>query len=46
MDLNYPADAEAFRSEVRTWLEANLPEGWFDDGFAMDNDAKLEFQTN
>jgi hypothetical protein len=46
MDLNYPADAEAFRSEVRAWLEANLPEGWFDDGFAMDNDAKLEFQAN
>ncbi len=46
MDLTYPTDAEAFRAEVRTWLEANLPAGWFDDGFHMDNDAKLEFQSN
>ena len=27
MDLRYPASAEAFRSELRDWLEANLPEG-------------------
>lgn len=46
MDLTYPADAEEFRTEVRAWLEQNLPEGWFDDGFRMDNDAKLEFQKN
>jgi alkylation response protein AidB-like acyl-CoA dehydrogenase len=25
MDFTYPAEAEAFRSEVRQWLEANLP---------------------
>jgi alkylation response protein AidB-like acyl-CoA dehydrogenase len=25
---------------------ANLPDGWFDDGFHMDNAAKLEFQKN
>jgi alkylation response protein AidB-like acyl-CoA dehydrogenase len=25
MDLNYSADEAAFRSEVRTWLEANIP---------------------
>jgi len=46
MDLTYPADAEEFRTEVRTWLEANLPDGWFDDGYHMDNAAKLEFQKN
>jgi alkylation response protein AidB-like acyl-CoA dehydrogenase len=46
MDLTYPADAEEFRAEVRAWLEANLPDGWFDDGFHMDNAAKLEFQKN
>ena len=27
MDLRYPAEAEAFRAELREWLEANLPEG-------------------
>jgi len=46
MDLTYPADAEAFRGEVRAWLTENLPDGWFDEGFSMDNDAKLEFQKN
>jgi alkylation response protein AidB-like acyl-CoA dehydrogenase len=25
MDLRYPAEAEAFRTELRAWLEANLP---------------------
>ena len=30
MDLSYPADAEAFRTEIRTWLEQNLPAGWID----------------
>ncbi|MGH9092690.1 MAG: acyl-CoA dehydrogenase family protein [Acidimicrobiales bacterium] len=28
MDLTYPAEAEAFRAEIRRWLEDNLPEGW------------------
>jgi alkylation response protein AidB-like acyl-CoA dehydrogenase len=46
MDLNYPADAEEFRSEVRGWLEANLPQGWFDEGFSMGNDEKLAFQRD
>ena len=31
MDLSYPAEAEAFRVEIRGWLEDNLPKGWFDD---------------
>jgi alkylation response protein AidB-like acyl-CoA dehydrogenase len=25
MDLNYSTDEEAFRKEVRTWLDANIP---------------------
>ena len=33
MDLTYPADAEAFRVEIRSWLEEHLPEGWFEPGF-------------
>ncbi len=35
MDLTYPPEAEEFRKEIRTWLEDNLPEGWFDEGFEM-----------
>ena len=33
MDLTYPPEAEAFRAEVRGWLEDNLPAGWFEPGF-------------
>ena len=28
MDLTYPAEAEEFRAEIRSWLEANLPADW------------------
>ena len=28
MDLSYTPEAELFRSEIRDWLEANLPAGW------------------
>ena len=35
MDLTYPDEAEEFRTEIRAWLEENLPDGWFDDGFEM-----------
>ncbi len=28
MDLNYPPEAESFRSEVAAWLAENLPEDW------------------
>ena len=28
MDMSYPVEAEEFRSSVRTFLTANLPEGW------------------
>jgi alkylation response protein AidB-like acyl-CoA dehydrogenase len=43
MDLSYPADAEAFRTEIRSWLEDNLPEGWFAPGFEMSPDEKKAF---
>ena len=46
MDLDYPTEAEAFRSEIRTWLEQNLPEGWFDEGFEMDDDEREAFTQN
>jgi alkylation response protein AidB-like acyl-CoA dehydrogenase len=43
MDLSYPADAEAFRTEIRSWLEANLPAGWFDPGFEMSSADRKAF---
>ena len=43
MDLTYPPEAEAFRGEVRAWLEENLPEGWFDDGFEMSDEERSRF---
>jgi len=43
MDLTYPAEAEEFRTEIRGWLEENLPEGWFDDGFEMTPDERKVF---
>jgi hypothetical protein len=43
MDLSYTPDAEAFRIEIRSWLEANLPAGWFDEGFEMEADARKAF---
>jgi alkylation response protein AidB-like acyl-CoA dehydrogenase len=43
MDLTYPAEAEEFRVEIRTWLEENLPAGWFDEGFEMSPEEKEAF---
>src|SRR5690242_6835306 len=44
MDLTYPPEAETFRKEIRSWLEDNLPAGWFDDGFRMTPDEKTAWQ--
>ena len=35
MDLSYSSADETFRTEIRGWLETNLPAGWFDKGFEM-----------
>ena len=43
MDLTYPPEAEAFRTEIRAWLEANLPDGWFDDGFELSRGERARF---
>src|SRR5947209_8204041 len=43
MDLTYPPEAEAFRAEIRSWLEENLPEGWFDDGFELQGEERRRF---
>jgi len=46
MDLTYPPDAEEFRGEIRAWLEENLPEGWFDEGFEMTSEERRKFQED
>ena len=43
MDLTYPPEAESFRKEIRTWLEENLPSGWFEPGFSMTKDERQRF---
>ncbi len=43
MDLEYPQDAEQFRTEIRAWLEENLPDGWFDEGFSMTPEERSTF---
>jgi alkylation response protein AidB-like acyl-CoA dehydrogenase len=43
MDLSYPPEAEEFRKEIRAWLEENLPEGWFGEGFEMSSDERQRF---
>ncbi|MHB8826165.1 MAG: acyl-CoA dehydrogenase family protein [Acidimicrobiales bacterium] len=43
MDLTYPDDAESFRLEIRAWLEANLPTGWFDPDFSMTEAERQQF---
>ena len=46
MDLTYPTDAEEFRSEIRSWLETNLPSGWFDPGFEMSDEERRDFNAH
>lgn len=43
MDLTYPPEAEAFRSEIRQWLADNLPEGWGTPALAMSREERKEF---
>lgn len=43
MDLSYPPEAEEFRTEIRAWLEENLPEGWSEPGFEMNPEQKKAF---
>jgi alkylation response protein AidB-like acyl-CoA dehydrogenase len=44
VDLTYPPEAEAFRGEIRGWLEENLPEGWGEPGFSMTHDERKSFE--
>ena len=45
MDLTYPPEAEAFRAEIRAWLEENLPDGWFDDDFELKGEDRERFNS-
>ena len=45
MELTYDAAAEAFRTEIRGWLEANLPAGWGSDDFEMTPQERAEFNA-
>ena len=43
MDLTYPPEAEAFRKEIRAWLEEHLPDGWFEADFEMSDEDRARF---
>jgi alkylation response protein AidB-like acyl-CoA dehydrogenase len=43
MELSYPPEAEAFRKEIRSWLEDNLPEGWFEPDFEPTAEQRRAF---
>ena len=43
MELDYAPEDEAFRAEIRSWLQENLPKGWFDKDFEMSNDERKKF---
>ena len=45
MDLSYSSADETFRTEIRGWLETNLPAGWFDKGFEMTAEQRKEFNA-
>src|SRR6185437_6862695 len=45
MDLGFTAEEEAFRHEVRSWLEANLPQEWRQagkGGYREEEDTELQ----
>ena len=43
MDLDYPAEVEPFRAEIRRWLTENLPPGWGSTGFTMNRQERRAF---
>jgi alkylation response protein AidB-like acyl-CoA dehydrogenase len=46
MELTYTPEAEAFRSEIRGWLEEHLPPGWFEPDFDMTPDERRAFNED
>jgi alkylation response protein AidB-like acyl-CoA dehydrogenase len=43
VDLDYPAEVEPFRAEIRRWLADNLPAGWGTQGFTMTREERRAF---
>ncbi|HEX6786929.1 MAG TPA: acyl-CoA dehydrogenase family protein, partial [Acidimicrobiales bacterium] len=46
MQLTYTPEAEAFRSEIRGWLEEHLPQGWFEPDFEMTPEERRTFNED
>jgi len=48
MDLTYTAAEEEFRSELRSWLQANIPGDWTAPGFweALDDDESFRLRRD
>jgi len=46
MDLVYPPEAEEFRTEIRAWLDENLPAGWGEPGFEMSEEDRSAFNNS
>jgi alkylation response protein AidB-like acyl-CoA dehydrogenase len=47
VDLGFTTEEEAFRTEVRSWLESNLPRDWRQDGkggYRDEEDTELQLQ--
>lgn len=44
MDFSFSPEEEAFRREFRSWLAANIPRDWRDDGELHDPDSAEEFE--
>lgn len=40
MDFSFSVKEEAFRNELRSWLEENLPKGWIEGSYSMPTDEK------
>jgi len=43
MDLTYPAEAEAFRVEIKEWLSSNLPDNWTGSVSEMNDEERDAF---
>jgi len=41
--LTYTPEVESFRTEVRSWLQANLPQGWLEPDFEMGSAERKKF---
>ncbi len=46
MDLTYPPETDAFRTEIRSWLEDNLPPRWGEPDFRMTRDERKAFNVD